>query len=101
MIAENFIGKHVIVRGDRSGVFFGKLVERDGQECLLDNVRRLWYWDGAASLSELAENGVTKPATCKFPVSVHKILVLDAKEILLVSKKAKKSIDGVKNWTVA
>ena len=53
--------KKVIVRGDRSGVFFGELVERNGREIKLENCRRLWYWDGAASISQLAINGTTNP----------------------------------------
>ena len=31
-MSKNFIGKKVIVRGDRSGVFFGTLAEKDGKE---------------------------------------------------------------------
>lgn len=55
----DFIGKKVIVRGDRSGVFFGTLRERNGQEVVLADCRRLWYWDGAASISQLAVDGTT------------------------------------------
>lgn len=40
--------KKVIVRGDRSGVFFGTLAERNGREVKLKNCRRIWYWAGAA-----------------------------------------------------
>ena len=43
---------YYIVRGDRSGVFFGKIEERNGQEVKMKEVRRLWYWDGACSISE-------------------------------------------------
>lgn len=57
----DFIGKKVIVRGDRSGVFFGTLLERNGQEVVLADCRRLWYWDGAASISQLAVDGVPTP----------------------------------------
>ena len=42
---NNFIGKKVIVRGDRSGVFFGTLAAKDGQEVKLEKCRRLWYRD--------------------------------------------------------
>ena len=55
------IGKKVIVRGDRSGVFFGTLAERSGREVKLTGCRRLWYWDGAASLSQLAVDGTGHP----------------------------------------
>ena len=40
---NNFKGKKVIIRGDRSGVFFGTLAEKDGQEVKLEKCRRLWY----------------------------------------------------------
>lgn len=90
--------KYFIVRGDRSGVFFGNIKERNGKEVTMTNVRRLWYWDGAASLSQLAQQGTTEPAKCKFTVTVDEILVLDAIEIDLCSDEAAKSIIGVAEW---
>lgn len=80
--------KKVIVRGDRSGVFFGELVERNGSEVKLANCRRLWYWDGAASISQLAVNGTTTPSECKFTVTVPEIEILDVIEIIPCSDKA-------------
>ena len=47
------IGKKVLIRGNRSGVEFGELVSQNGSEVTLKNARRIWYWDGAASLSVL------------------------------------------------
>lgn len=88
----------VIVRGENSGAMAGYLKKRESREVTLINVRRLWYWDGAASLSQLAQDGVSKPENCKFPKEVSEILILDAIEILSVSEKAKKSIDEVKVW---
>ena len=92
--------QYVIVRGDRSGVFAGNLKKRNGREVILTNVRRLWYWDGAASLSQLAQSGISKPENCKFPEAVKEILVLDAIEILNATPNAKKIIEGVKVWKV-
>ena len=90
--------KYVIVRTYSAGVFAGDLVSRNGQEVILKNARRLWYWDGAASLSQLAVEGVSKPSTCKFPVAVPRVELLEAVEILDVSAAAKKSIEGVPVW---
>jgi hypothetical protein len=61
------------------------------------NARRLWYWDGAASLSQLAMEGVTKPQNCKFamPVDVELLQVI---EILDVTRKAKENIEKVSIW---
>lgn len=90
--------KKVIVRGDRSGVFFGTLVNRNGGEVKLKDCRRLWYWDGAASISQLAVDGTAEPDNCKFTVAVEQIEILDAIEIIPCTDKAIKSIEGVKEW---
>lgn len=87
-----------IVRGDRSGVFFGEIKERNGNEVTMANVRRLWYWDGAASISQLAQEGTVKPNNCKFTVTVDEVIVLDAIEIDKCSDKAIKSIEAVCEW---
>ena len=89
---------YYIVRGDRSGVFFGNIKERNGREVTLENVRRLWYWAGASSISQLAKEGTKCPRNCKFTVTVDEILVLDAIEIDKCSAKAVKSIKEVSEW---
>lgn len=94
----NNIGKKVIVRGDRSGVFFGTLAERNGREVRLANCRRLWYWDGAASNFQLATEGVKRPENCKFTVTIEEIEILDAIEVLPCTDKAVKNIEEVASW---
>ena len=97
---ESNIGKKVIIRGDRSGVEFGTLVAQNGREVTLHNARRIWYWDGAASLSQLAMEGTARPSECKFTVVVNSITVLDVIEIIPCTDKAIKSIEGVKEWKI-
>jgi len=91
--------QYVIVRTYSAGVFAGYLKSRDGQEVVLVQARRLWYWDGAASLSQLAVEGVSRPQNCKFPCEVSEITLTQAIEILPVTAKAQESIAGVKVWT--
>ena len=86
---ENLMDKKVIVRGDRSGVFFGTLAAKDGKEVKLEKCRRLWYWDGAASISQLATDGTVNPEGCKFTVTVDQIVILDAIEGIYDEKIAK------------
>ena len=95
---ERNIGKKVIIRGNGSGVEFGTLVAQNGSEVTLENARRIWYWDGAASLSQLAKDGTTNPHNCKFTVTVDSITILDATEIIPCTDKAIKSIEEVKVW---
>ena len=92
------MNKQVIIRGDRSGVFFGTLAERNGREVKLTDCRRLWYWEGAASLSQLAVEGVKAPQSCKFTIVVPEIEILDAIEVIPCTDEAIKSINGVKEW---
>lgn len=92
------IGKKVIIRGDRSGVFFGVLAERHNKEVKLTHCRRLWYWSGAASLSQLSVDGVANPTNCKFTVRVDEIVILDAIEIIPCTQKAINSIEGTWEW---
>lgn len=92
------LNKKVIIRADRAGVFFGTLKEKNGSEVTLTNCRRLWYWDGAASISQLAVDGTTNPSSCKFTVYAPEIVILGVIEIIPCSDKAIKSIEGVKEW---
>lgn len=91
-------GSYVIARTYSAGVFAGTLVKREGKEVTLSNARRLWYWDGAASLSQLSIDGVSKPENCKFPVEVSTVLLLETIELLPVTEKARASIAAVPVW---
>ena len=95
---ETNIGKYVIVRGDSSGVFAGILAARECREVQLTDCRRIWYWDGAASISQLAIDGTSKPDGCKFPSPVEEITILDAIEVIPCTKKAEESIKAVREW---
>lgn len=90
--------KYVIVRTYSAGVFAGTLESRNGQEVVIRNARRLWFWSGAASLSQLAMEGVKDPAGCKFPCEVDRVELLQVIEILDVTDAAKASIAAVPVW---
>ena len=91
-------GKYVICRTYSAGVFAGNLKSRDGKEATLTNARRLWYWAGAASLSQLAVTGTSKPKECKFPVAVPSVTLTEVIEILDVTPEAETSIQAVPEW---
>lgn len=90
--------KYVIARTYTAGVFAGYLKGRNGKETVLQNARRIWYWTGAASLSQLAMEGTSSPDSCKFPCAVTKVELLETIEILECTEQARKSIEGVKIW---
>ena len=91
-------GRYVIARTYSAGVFAGNLVSKKGKEVVLKNARRLWYWKGAASLSQLAMEGVKEPDECKFPCEVDRVELTETIEILDVTSKAEKNIKNVPIW---
>ena len=91
---------YCMVRTYSAGVFAGYIERREGKEATLRNARRIWYWDGAASLSQLATDGTSKPGNCKFPCPVDRVTLTEVIEIIPITQKAKKSIEGVAVWQV-
>ena len=91
--------KHVIVRTRSAGVFAGLLKSYKDQTAVLTNARRLWYWAGAASLSQLSVDGTSNPGSCKFPVAVKEVLLPEVIEMLPLMPKARASINRVKVWS--
>jgi len=89
----------VVVRTYSAGVFAGYLKSRDNKEVQLVDAIRIWYWEGAATLSQLAKDGVNNPTSCKFGVPVNLILT-EAIEIIETTDKARETIQSVKSWTV-
>ena len=90
-----------IVRTYAMGVFAGEMDSSSTETVkVLKNARRLWYWSGAASLSQLAIEGTSKPVSCKFPCEVDRVELTSPQgfEILDVTDKAKESIAAVKIW---
>ena len=88
-----------IVRTYSAGVFAGYIKDRNGKEVELINARRIWYWEGAASLSQLAQEGTKKIDKCKFAMPTN-IFVLEVIEILEVSEIAKKIIEEAPVWKI-
>ena len=92
--------KRYIIRCDRAGVFFAHVSEYDPQTATatLTDCRRLWYWDGAASISQIAMEGVKNPDNCNFTITVPEMIVGGVIELIPCTAAAEKSIDGVKVW---
>ena len=90
----------VILRADKAGVFFGELVEKNGLEVKMKNVRKLFNWHGAAAVEQLAVDGVANPDKCKFTVVVIEMLVGGYDQIIPCTYKAVASIEAVKPWQI-
>jgi len=91
-------GDYVVIRTYSAGVHAGYLKSREGKEVVLTNSRRLWYWKGAASLSQVAGSGIANIDACKFPAAIAEITLLEVIEVIPCTDNAKKIIEGAKEW---
>lgn len=96
----DYLNKKCIIRANRAGVFFGTVKAYDAQtrNIELADCRRLWYWDGAASISQLAMEGSKAKNNCKFTVAVPEIMITEVIEIIPCSEAAIKNIESVAEW---
>ena len=90
---------YCIVRTYSAGVFAGYVdTNKKGKELTIYDSRRLWYWSGASSLSQLAKEGVKNPSDCKFPCKIEETILKEVVEIIPATLACQKSIDGVSIW---
>jgi len=89
----SMIGKKVIVRTTNAGVHYGTLSALDGQQVILIESRRIWYWDGAFTLSKVAMAGVNKNS--KLSVAVPEILLNETIEIIPVTADAAACLEQI------
>jgi len=99
---EKLLNEKVIIRSDRAGVFYGVLneVEACGDKYAVEltQCRRLWYWNGACTITQLAIDGTSAPNNCKFTKTERTIVVSGVIEIHKCEDKAIKSIESVWVW---
>lgn len=90
--------EYCIIRAKDAGVFAGYIKARNGDVVTMTEVRRLWKWAGACSLSQLAVDGTCEPDDCMFTVTVPEMTILGVIEMIPCSETAQISIRGVAEW---
>lgn len=93
---KNTTNQKYIIRCDRAGVFYAEIASRTGDEAVLKNARRIYYWTGAATLSQLAMEGVKTGS--KITVAVPEMTVLGVIEVIPASDAAILNLDKVEPW---
>jgi hypothetical protein len=89
-----------VVRTTTRDVWLGEIEKRDGDNIVLTDARRLWFWSGAASLSQLAMEGVKNPGQCKFPRAVDRVELFGVIEILDCTDVAIQNLEEVRIWEI-
>lgn len=94
--------KYCVIRSYGAGVFCGYVKEQkadvNGVNVTLINSRRIWYWSGACSLSQLAVEGSKNINDCKIAIIVPEQFVANVIEIIPMTKNAKDNVEGAAIW---
>ena len=81
--------EYVIARTYSAGVHCGTLVSQKGKEVVLKNARRIWQWNGAFTLREVSQRGISGGrVSCTVPA----IVLTEAIEVIPCSADGKKSL---------
>ncbi len=56
---ESLLNKNVIITTSFRGVYYGRLVRKRGNECLLADARMVIYWGTSNGVDQLAATGPT------------------------------------------
>jgi hypothetical protein len=94
--------KYCVIRSYGAGVFCGyvkeKLSEPNGINVDLVNSRRIYYWSGACSLSQMAIEGLKDIDNSKIAMVVPIQTVANVIEIIPMSEIASKQIQSASVW---
>lgn len=89
-------GKYVVVRTYSAGVHVGTLGQLAGEQAVLTDARRIWRWEGANTLHEVALHGVGKGSRVSEPVG--QILLTGVIEIIPTTEDAAANLRAAK-WS--
>jgi hypothetical protein len=95
------IGKKVLIRSYASGVHIGTLISENytlsGKVVVLNDSRRIHYWEGAASLSQVALEGVKSG---RIAMVIPEIEVVNCIETIPLSDAAISNLENQPVWRV-
>jgi hypothetical protein len=89
--------RYVVVRTYSAGVHVGVMESQseDGKRVVLSDARRIWRWEGANTLHEIALRGVGKGS--KVSDAVSQIEVTEAIEVIACAPEGEKALRGA-SW---
>ena len=91
------LNKRIIARIERAGVFHGTLDYIDNDILRLKDARRIYYWNGALSVTDIAAKGITG-GKVTIPVTTVEFMSDNVVELNECSEDASKAIEEIKPW---
>ncbi len=87
------VGQKVLIRTYAAGVHFGTLKARNGTEVTLSNARRIWSWNGANTLHEIATTGIDQSQS-NVSQPVLEIDLTNVIEVIPLTEFASTNLEG-------
>jgi len=103
-LAKPMKGKeYCIIRTYSAGVFAGWIDtnafnEKDNQNSTIYDSRRIHWWEGSASISQMALEGFKKLSSCRIAMVVPKEYLKRVIEVIPCTNIAKEQIEGANIW---
>lgn len=92
---KDLFGKKVLVRSYEAGVYFGTLLDANGNTVKMGNVRNIWHWTGASCLSQIANDGITGDNVSQ---AVEILVINGVSQVFLLTDKAIKNLEAQPIW---
>lgn len=100
--ANSLVGQYVIARCSAAGVHAGIVKSTDASHTVLTGSRRIWQWNGAGSLSEIAVYGLNpaKSSGSKIGARVVELRLRDSDiaELIVCTPDGRKSVEEMPEW---
>jgi len=95
---HHLIGKRVLVRDHKAGVYCGVLTAMDVEAgtAELRDARQVWYWTGAAATPGIAARGVGEGS--KIGPKVEAVVCCDVVQVMPMTSQAWESVMGAPEW---
>ena len=94
-IGKELIGKKVLIRSVRAGVYFGTLEQMEGSIVKMSDVRNIWHWTGASCLTQIANDGIKGD---KVSPMVKSMVITEVCQIMPLTNKAIENLESQPIW---
>ena len=89
-----------IIRSDRFGVYFAEVVEQTETKITLKNARNIHYWNGAASVLQLATDPTKLKSDTRITMSVDTLSITDTVMVIPCTKVAEDFLKAFPVWKI-
>lgn len=92
---EEILNKKCIVRSYDAGVYYGMVVEVDGETVKMKNVRNIWRWQGANCLADVATKGIQDGNVSR---AVSSMVLNRCCQLIPCTEEAINNLDNISVW---